>query len=61
MNLVGPGGGQCANDIADALMGYLGYGSTYTFLRQNLQNVGQELVAEYEETLQATIADRCSG
>ncbi len=61
VNLVGPGGGQCANDIADALMGYLGYGSTYTFLRQNLQNVGQELVTEYEETLQATIADRCSG
>lgn len=53
-------GGQCSNDIIDALAGYLGIGTTYTFLNDNLVLVGKDLVTGYETSLEANIAEECS-
>ena len=53
-------GGQCANDIIDTIAQYIGIGDTYTFLNQNLELVGDELVESYTSTLEANIEAECS-
>lgn len=53
-------GGQCSNDIIDAIAGYMGIGNTYAFLDENLELVGKQLVFTYETTLESNIAEQCS-
>ena len=59
--LEGPGGGICGNEIIDVIAGYIGIGSTWTFLNQNLEQVGGRLVNTYETSLEANIEAECSG
>jgi len=54
-------GGQCANDIIDTIAGYIGIGSTYKFLNENLEEVGTELLDSYNTRLTANIESECSG
>lgn len=60
-NLTSLDGGQCANDIINAIAGYIGFGDTYRFLNDNLVLVGESLVDEYETRLSANIEAECSG
>ena len=53
-------GGQCSNEIITAIAGYMGIGDTYTFMNENLVQVGKQLVFEYETTLEENVAANCS-
>jgi hypothetical protein len=53
-------GGQCSIDIVNALAGYMGIGDTFTFLNQNLELVGEELVVGYATSLKENIESECS-
>jgi hypothetical protein len=54
-------GGLCGNDIIDVIAGYIGIGSTYTFLNENLATVGDEMVNNYQNALEDNIFAECSG
>ena len=43
-----------------AIAQYIGIGDTYTFLNQNLELVGDDLVESYTSTLEANIEAECS-